>query len=319
MFNLLCDCNTVAEINETKKKYYPQMKQTDINVLEELLDYQQYPAARCEMEPRSYMYQRSSSQTVEAMNNANKRMRVRSCVDVLNATLLVMKMEAERFERQKDYAARNIGLLTKKGSEMRTEILMKAREDSNENFCVGVTKMDNVDPPHYECVVRGATKMWTVEIACVDDDGFYENSCTCGVIEKDTVPCMHLMAVVKSKLIPHLTPTNVMPWCWSSVAWKRQFPAMAKIACNIDMEYLKSKYTPNPRLRCMPHFVGKRKHGHPKKDGCYKSALEVAMKKKKNGTKRKRAKDDDGLGLDDIEFGFRVDFDGEENVDGQEG
>jgi hypothetical protein len=25
---------------------------------------------------------------------------------------------------------------------------MKAREDSNENFRVGVTKMDNVDPPH---------------------------------------------------------------------------------------------------------------------------------------------------------------------------
>ena len=112
------------------------------------------------------------------------------------------------------------------------------------------------------------------------------------------------MAVVKSKLIPHLTPTNVMPWCWSSVAWKRQFPATAKIACNIDMEYLKSKYTPNPRLRYMPDFVGKRKRGRPKKD---------------KGTKRKRSEDDDGLGLDDIEFGFRVDFDGEENVDGQEG
>jgi hypothetical protein len=86
MFNLLSDCNTVAEINETKNKYYPQMKQTDINVLQELFDYQQYPAARCEMEPRLYMYQQSSSQTVEAMNNANKRMRVWSCVDVLNVT-----------------------------------------------------------------------------------------------------------------------------------------------------------------------------------------------------------------------------------------
>ena len=43
------------------------------------------------------------------MNNTNKRLRVWSCVDVLNVTLL---------------------------------------EDSNENFGVGVTKMDNVDPPH---------------------------------------------------------------------------------------------------------------------------------------------------------------------------
>jgi hypothetical protein len=69
----------------------------------------------------------------------------------------------------------------------------------------------------------------------------------------------------------------------------------------------------------MPDFVGKRKHGHPKKDGYYKSTLEVAMKKKKKGTKRKWAEDDDGLGLDDVEFGFGVDFDGEENVDRQEG
>jgi hypothetical protein len=115
---------------------------------------------------------------------------------------------------------------------------------------------------------------------------------------------MHVMKVVKSKLIPHLTPTNVMPWCWSSVAWKWQFPAMASIACNIGMEYLKSKYTPNPRLQYMPDFVGKRKHGRPKKDGRYKSVLEVAMKKKKKGTKRKQAEDDDGLGLDDIDFGF---------------
>ncbi len=39
MFNLLSDCNTVAEINETKNKYYPQMKHTDINELQELFDY----------------------------------------------------------------------------------------------------------------------------------------------------------------------------------------------------------------------------------------------------------------------------------------
>ncbi len=56
MFNLLSDCNTVAEIHETKNKYYPQMKHTDINVLQELFDYQQYSTAQCEMEPRLYTY-----------------------------------------------------------------------------------------------------------------------------------------------------------------------------------------------------------------------------------------------------------------------
>jgi hypothetical protein len=38
----------------------------------------------------SFMYQRSSSQMVDAMNNANKRMRVRVSVDVVNATILLL-------------------------------------------------------------------------------------------------------------------------------------------------------------------------------------------------------------------------------------
>ncbi len=69
----------------------------------------------------------------------------------------------------------------------------------------------------------------------------------------------------------------------------------------------------------MPDFVGKNKCGRPKANARFKSALEKAMTKKKGGKKRKRAEDDDGLGPDDVEFGFGVDFDGEENVDGQEG
>ncbi len=317
MFNLLCDCNTVEEIVAMKGRHYPNMKQVDINVLQELNDHVQYPAARCAMEVVAYMYHRSSSQTVEAMNNANRRMRVRASVDVLNATILLMKMESERFERMKEYASSNVGLLTKKGSQLRSEVLQKAGE-KYENFRVGVTLLENEEPPHYECVVRGATKMWTVEIACVDDDGFYENSCTCGVVEKDGVPCMHVMAIVKSKLIPHLTPTNVMPHCWSSAIWKKQFPSTATNSCNIDMEYLKMKYTGNDNLRYMPDFVGKNKRGRPKANARFKSALEKALTKKKGGKKRKRAEDDDGLGPDDVEFGFGV-SDGKEQVDGEEG
>lgn len=53
-----------------------------------------------------------------------------------------------------------------------------------------------------------SNKMWMVEVACIHDDGFYQNTCTCGVIEKDTVPCMHVMAVKKSKLIYESATTN---------------------------------------------------------------------------------------------------------------
>ncbi len=67
MFNLLSDCNTLEEIVAMKDKYYPNMQQDDINVLQELFDYEQYPAARCAMEIVACMYHRSSSRIVEAM------------------------------------------------------------------------------------------------------------------------------------------------------------------------------------------------------------------------------------------------------------
>jgi len=114
MFNLLSKCNTVAEIEKAKATYYPQMLQSDINYLENVVDEEQYPAARCAVTSFVYMYQKSSSQMVEAMNNANKRMRVRASVDVVNSTILLLKMEAERFERQKQFADRKYGTRQKR-------------------------------------------------------------------------------------------------------------------------------------------------------------------------------------------------------------
>ncbi len=68
-----------------------------------------------------------------------------------------------------------------------------------------------------------------------------------------------MMAIVKSKQVPILSPTNVMPWCWSTEIWRKQFPSDAKISCNIAMEYLKAKYEKNDNLHLMPEFIGKRK------------------------------------------------------------
>ena len=316
MFNLLSECNTVAEIQQTKEKYYPMMLQKDVRYLESVDDEEQYAAARCSMSDNVYMYRRSSSQMAEAMNSANKRMRVRGSVDVANSTMLLMKMEAERFERQKTCAARCTSVLTYKGSYLLEGVLDKLKNGS-ETLHVDVEKMNNEDPPYYECVVRGLKEMWTVQMAIDSEDGFYQNTCTCGVVEKDAVPCVHVCAVVKSKLVPNLTLTNVMPHCWSTVAWRRQFPASASNACNIDMEYLKSKYPPNNKLRYMPDFVAKRKRGRPQKKSRFKSAMELAMQKKSPRKERKTAADFDGLGPDDVEFGFKVE--GGLLVDGQEG
>lgn len=306
------------EIKDMKEKYYPMMLQKDISYLENLVDEEQYPAARCGMLDNVYMYKRSSSQTVEAMNSANKRMRLRGSVDVVNSTMLLMKMEAQRFERQKNYAAACDSVLTPKGNYLREGVL-KMLERGAETLHVDVEKVMNGEPPFYECVVHGVKDMWTVEIAIESNDGFYQNSCTCGVVEKDCVPCIHVYAVVKSKKIQHLTMTNVMPECWSTAVWRRQFPANESNACNIDIGYLKFKYPPNNKLRYMPDFVAKRKRGRPKNKTRIKSAIELAMQKKTPRKKRKTGAEYDGLGPDDVEYGFDVEFDVGSNIDGQEG
>lgn len=295
------------------------MQQGDIDYLESVRDHEQYPAARCEMNRHVKMYQRSSSQMAESMNRANTRMRVRSSVDLVNATLLLLQMESERFEKQKEYAISCESLLTPRGCNLRTEVLTKVKE-SDENFRVRVTRMEAEDPIYYECIVRGGKGGANrIEVADEPDYGFYEVTCDCGVVETQCVPCVHVMAVVKSKLVPHLTPTNVMPNCWSTEIWRKQFPHDEKICSKVDMEYLKMKYQPNDKLRYMPDFVGKRKRGRPKKNARMKSALEIAMrkkKKKKGKGKKKRQLADDILGPDDLEFGFTPD--GKPLVDGEE-
>ena len=100
MFELLINCCTIHEIKKLKDLYYPQMQQSHIDYLELLSDHEQYPAARFSFSLGTLMYQHSSSQRVEAMNIANKRMHVCSSIDVVSATMLLLKMEAERFDRQ---------------------------------------------------------------------------------------------------------------------------------------------------------------------------------------------------------------------------
>ena len=150
MFNILLNCHTPDEMKDKKIMYYPQMNQDDINELESVKDHEQYPTARCAMNKHVRMYTRSSSQMVEAMSNANKRMRVCSSVDLVNATILLLKMEADRYEKQKDFARNCDSVLTPKGSDLRTQVLQMVKE-TDESFKVIATKIENdEDPIYYE-------------------------------------------------------------------------------------------------------------------------------------------------------------------------
>ena len=88
------------------------MQQSHIDYLELLSNHEQYPTARCSLSLGTLMYQRLSSQMVEAMNNANKHMCICSSIDVVDAMILLLK----RFDRQKQSAANSTSFLTPKGS-----------------------------------------------------------------------------------------------------------------------------------------------------------------------------------------------------------
>jgi hypothetical protein len=64
-----------------------------------------------------YMYQQSASSTVESMNAANKEMRARMAVDTLNATLLLIRLECNRFQQMKQDAWGDDFGLTPRGKD----------------------------------------------------------------------------------------------------------------------------------------------------------------------------------------------------------
>ena len=93
------------------------MNTKDIQYLNSLDDESQYPAARCAMGPYVYLYFRSSSGTAESMNKANKEMRARTAVDLLNACMLLIKLECKRFYKMKKDAWGGTTVLTPRGIE----------------------------------------------------------------------------------------------------------------------------------------------------------------------------------------------------------
>ena len=80
----------------------PKMHNSDINYLNNKTNSSQYMAARCAMGENIYMYHRTSSAAVESMNAANKEIRQRTAVDLVNATILLIRLECNRFNKMKE-------------------------------------------------------------------------------------------------------------------------------------------------------------------------------------------------------------------------
>jgi hypothetical protein len=118
MYHKLMRCCNPGKIEYTRTMFVKHIAAKDLRYLNSINDEEQYPGARCAMADKGiYMYQRPASSAVELMNAANKEMQARTAVDALNATLLLIRLECNRFQRMKQEAGGDDLGLTPRGKD----------------------------------------------------------------------------------------------------------------------------------------------------------------------------------------------------------
>ena len=115
MFNQLVSASSMEALHNKRSRCYPNMAKKDKEYLDSVPDVEQYPATRCAMNTNIYMYGHSSSLGVEAMNAANREMPECTGVCLVNVTMLLLRMEAEQFDRMRVAAWQHEGALIPRG------------------------------------------------------------------------------------------------------------------------------------------------------------------------------------------------------------
>jgi hypothetical protein len=118
MYNKLMHANTLEELNEIKHQHSAHVSDKALRYLNTINDLQQYPCARVNMGDDICMYQRSASSSVESMNNANKSVWVRTAVDPVNSSMLLLQKENEIFLSHREEAFKWIKELTPHGVKL---------------------------------------------------------------------------------------------------------------------------------------------------------------------------------------------------------
>ena len=105
-------------------------------------------------------------------------------------------------------------------------------------------------------------------------------ACSCMVPNTDALPCHHMVAVVKSSRIDEFTPTNAMPYWWSTECWRSQHPADINVTCDFDMDTVRASKEERAMIFC-PSYAATKKTGHPKIDKQIKCAAKGERKERK--------------------------------------
>ncbi len=284
MYNLLASCNSVKQLKNIKAKYYDKMHPTNLHYLTKLPDRSQYPAARCAMGDNICMFSKSASSGVESMNKVNQLARQRTAVDVLNAVILLIKLEGECFNwyKQKAWERDNQILM-----ELGLELMEEAFADVDiRDFWINITNKITV----HTCTVSGmkSTNEYTVSIPMKDTMGSRFGSRTCGKPTKDGVPCKHMVAIVKALKIKGLSQIQIMPYWLTSAHWQAQYVADVNCRTDVLMNAVKATSNPEDDLCYCPAWTAGNKKGQPKKNTHQKSVADLIEESSSKKRKQRR-------------------------------
>jgi hypothetical protein len=217
-------CRNPAKIKYTRNMFVKHMSAKDLRYLNSINNEEQYPGAKCAMVDEGiYTYQQSASSAVESMNATNKEMQACTAVDTLNATLLLIRLECNRFQQMKQEAWGDDSGLTPR------------RKDEYDSTYTDLFSH------HYSYNVTNVETHWQVRVQCNNVEraepqyvrfrkeavnGSFFGTCTCGADKTDAVPCEHMAAVALSSCLhPQITPISIMPFWWGREQWRKQFPS----------------------------------------------------------------------------------------------
>ncbi len=131
------------------------------------------------------------------MNKANQLAPQRAAVDILNAVILLIKLEGEHFNWHKRKAwERDNQLLMELGLELTEEAFADVEI---RDYMINITKGKTV----HKCTVSRMKSMsvYSVTIPTKDTMGSRFGSCARRKPTKDGVPCKHMVAIVKASKI----------------------------------------------------------------------------------------------------------------------
>jgi hypothetical protein len=276
----LIGCNNVATLNYKKEKLYAGLPDDMVRYFDSVADEAQFPAARCAMGKNIFLYDHEASSGVESMNNASKTARQMAAVDPTNSVLLILQQESVRYQKWHKAVWKWDTSLTPKGETLchdAFEVLVSG------NYTYDVTEVDD----HYETEVRsvggvGGSSICshTVMIPREAVNGTRFGSCTCGIAQTKTVPCVHMVAIVQAKVITGLNEVDVMPaWC-ASATWQLQYPRNLSIRADLNIHKLKAAHQSDTKLHCCPKTAAGNKSGAPKKVKRVKGPLEKKRKRR---------------------------------------